>query len=341
MSSVKRLRLSLILFLSVFLVGVIGFKLFGGKEWSLLDSLYMTVITISTIGYGEVVDLSANPAARIFATVYIIICLGTIAFAVSSITAFVVEGELKNILGRKRMEKEIRKLSGHYIVCGSDETAQTAIQELALTQRPFVVVEPSAEKIEKLRSFGATLWVQGDPADEKTLLEAGIQKAAGIFLSLPTDEANLFVTITVRSLNPRVRIVAKVIDIRSQPKMLKAGADSAISPSFIGGMRMVSEMIRPAAVTFLDMMLRDREKVLRVEELTVKPDSSLCGRSLTELAIQEKTGALLVAIKKAGSTDYEFNPPPTRKIEAGETLILIASPEMMARLDSLKESSSG
>lgn len=336
MSSTKRLRLSLILFLSVFLVGVIGFKLFGGKEWSLLESVYMTVITISTIGYGEVVDLSSNPAARIFATVYIIICLGTIAFAVSSITAFVVEGELKNILGRKRMEKEIQKLSGHYIVCGSDETAQTAIQELILTKRPFVVVEPAAEKIEKLRRLGVTLWVQGDPTDEKTLVEAGVERAAGVFLSLPSDEANLFATITVRTLNPKTRIVAKVIDIRSQAKMLKAGADSAISPAFIGGMRMVSEMVRPAAVTFLDMMLRDREKVLRVEELTVRPESALCGRTLAELAIQEKTGALLVAVKKAGAADYEFNPPPTRKIEPGETLILIASPEIMAKLESLK-----
>ncbi len=335
MSSLKRLRLSLILFISVFLIGVLGFKLVGGKEWSLLESLYMTVITISTVGYGEVVDLSQNPAARLFAVIYIIICLGTIAFAVSSITAFVVEGELKNILGRKRMEKEIHKLAGHFIVCGSDETAQTAIQELLLTKRPFVVIEPSAEKIEKLKSLGPVLFLQGDPVDERILEEAGIKRAQGIFLSLPSDEANLFATITVRSLNPTIRIVVKVIDLRSQAKMLKAGADSAISPAYIGGMRMVSEMVRPAAVTFLDLMLRDREKVLRVEELTVKPDSALCGQTLAEVAIGEKTGALLVAVKRAGSADYEFNPAPSRRIEPGDTLILIASPEMIQKINSL------
>ncbi len=335
MSSLKRLRLSLILFISVFLVGVFGFKLIGGKEWSLLESLYMTVITISTVGYGEVVDLSQNPAARLFAVIYIIICLGTIAFAVSSITAFVVEGELKNILGRKRMEKEIHKLAGHFIVCGSDETAQTAIQELLLTKRPFVVIEPSAEKIEKLKSLGPVLFLQGDPVDERVLEEAGIKRAQGIFLSLPSDEANLFATITVRSLNPTIRIVAKVIDLRSQAKMLKAGADSAISPAYIGGMRMVSEMVRPAATTFLDMMLRDREKVLRVEELTVKPGSAFCGQTLAELAVGEKTGALLVAVKRAGSADYEFNPAPSRRIEPGDTLILIASPDMVQKIKSL------
>lgn len=335
MTSLKRLKLSLILFLSILLVGTFGFKLIGGRQWSLLDCLYMTVITISTVGYGEVVDLSHNPAGRLFAILFIILSLGTIAFAVSSMTAFVVEGELKNILGRKKMAREIQKLSDHYIVCGSDETALTAIQELLLTQRPFVVIEPSPEKLEKIKSLGPVLYIQGDPTDERILKEAGLDRARGIFLSLPTDEANLFATFTVRGLNPHIRIVTKVIDIRSQAKMIKAGANSAVSPTFIGGMRMVSEMIRPAATTFLDMMLRDRERVLRVEEVTLKPASPLCGQTLAEAAIEEKTGALLVAIKKAGSNDYEFNPPPTRRLEAEETLILIATPEMLQKIYSL------
>lgn len=335
MTSTKRLQLSLILFLSIFLIGTLGFKIIGGQDWSILDCIYMTVITISTVGYGEIVDLSHNPAGRIFATVFIILSLGTIAFAVSSITAFVVEGELKNILGRKKMEKEIQKLFNHYIVCGSDETAQTAIQELLLTKRPFVVIEPSAERIDRLKSLGSFLYIQGDPTDEGVLKQAGIDRAKGVFLSLPTDEANLFGTVTVRGLNPQVRLVVKVIDVRSQAKMIKAGANSAISPAFIGGMRMVSEMVRPAATTFLDMMLRDKEKVLRVEELTVKPGSLLCGQSLDEAAIEEKTGALLVALKKAGPTDYEFNPPRSHRIEAGETLILIATPEMLEKINAL------
>ncbi len=233
------------------------------------------------------------------------------------------------------MEKEIQKLSNHYIVCGSDETAQTAIQELLLTKRPFVVIEPSAERIDKLKSLGSFPYIQGDPTDEAVLKQAGIERAKGVFLSLPTDEANLFGTVTVRGLNPQARLVVKVIDVRSQAKMIKAGANSAISPAFIGGMRMVSEMIRPAATTFLDMMLRDKEKVLRVEEITIKPGSPLCGQSLAEAALEEKTGALLVAVKKAGSSDYEFNPPRSHRIEAGETLILMATPEMLGKINSL------
>jgi len=333
MTPKKRLFVSLTIFIAVILMGVAGFKIIGGKEWNLLDSLYMTVITVATVGYEEVVDLSQNPAARIFTIIYIIICLGTIAFAVSSVTAFVVEGELKNILGRRKMEKEIAKLKDHYIVCGSDETAQTIIQELILTKkRDFVVIEPAKEKIDKLSSLGSFPYIQGDPAEDSILLQAGIERAKGIFPSLPTDEANLFVTITARSLNSNLKIVAKGIDIKSHDKMKKAGADYVVSPTYIGGMRMVSEMIRPAAVTFLDMMLRDREHVLRVEEFPVKKSSPLIGKTVGEAKIGERTGALLVAIRKGETLDYDFNPAPEVKIKENDALVLIAGPEMIEKL---------
>jgi voltage-gated potassium channel len=335
MKSRKRIYLSLTVFIAVFIIGVAGFKIIGGPEWSLLDSLYMTVITLSTVGYEEVIDISANPAARIFTTVFIVICLGTIAFAVSSITSFIVEGELKNVLGRKRMEKEIAKLKDHYIVCGTDETAQTIIQELILTKKKFVVIEPSKEKIDKLSAEENILFINGDPIEDDVLLSAGIEKARGILLSLPTDEANLFVTLTARSLNPRIRIVTKGIDLKSHKKMVKAGSDSVISPTYIGGMRMVSEMIRPAVATFLDMMLREREKVLRFEEVTVGEESSLIGKTIKEARLEERTNALLVAIRRDGKKDYEFNPSRDTAIQKNDTLILIATPDMVKELEKL------
>lgn len=335
MNNRKRIYISLVIFGAVFLVGVVGFKIFGGKDWTLLDSLYMTAITISTIGYEEVVDLSANPAARIFTVGFIILSLGTIAFAVSSITAFIVEGELKNILGRRKMEKEISRLKDHYIVCGSDETAETIIRELLVTHREFVVVDPVKERLEKLATLGHVLHIHGDPAEDEVLLKAGIERARGILLSLPTDEANLFVTLTARNLNSRLRIVAKGIDLKSHDKMRKAGADSVISPTFIGGMRMVSEMVRPAVVTFLDMMLRDREKALRFEEVRVEKGSPLDGKTIGEAKLEEKTGALLVAVKKAGSDDYEFNPPSDRRVEAEDILIFIGSPTMARGIEKM------
>lgn len=332
MTAKKRVLFSLALFFSVLFIGVAGFMIIGGGRWSLLDSLYMTVITLSTVGYGEVVDISTNPAARIFTVIFIFLCLGTIAFAVTSITSFIIEGELKNILGRRRMEKEISKLRDHYIVCGSDETALTIIQELILTKKSFVVIEPLKEKIEKLSVLGNILFVHGDPTEDNVLIQSGIEKAKGILLSLPTDEANLFVTISARSLNPDIRIVTKGIDVKSHKKIFKAGSDAVVSPSFIGGMRMVSEMIRPAVVTFLDMMLRDREEILRFEEFHVKKGSRLEGCSIQEANIDKETGSLLVALKRAGKTKYDFNPPKDTKIQEGDTLVLIATPDMINQI---------
>lgn len=333
MNSKKRIFLSLSIFILVFMGGVVGFKLLGGREWSFLDSLYMTVITLSTVGYEEVIDISTNPAARVFTVVFIIVCLGTIAFAISSITAFIVEGELRNILWRKKMEKEISKLKDHYIVCGADETAQTVIQELILTRKIFVAVESSKEKIDKLSPLGHFLFIHGDPTEDDVLLSARIEKAKGIILSLPTDEQNLFVTLTARSLNPKIRIVTKGIDVKSHNKMVKAGADAVVSPTHIGGMRIVSEMIRPAVVTFLDMMLKEREEVLRFEELPVGKDSSFIGKPVGECTIGKKTGALLVAIKDRETGEYHFNPSEETKIKEDDILILIASPEMVKELE--------
>jgi len=335
MDSRKRIYVSLVLFLTVFLIGVAGFKTIGGAEWSLLDAVYMTVITVGTVGYGETHDLGGNPAARVFAAAYIILSLGTIAFAVTSITAFVVEGELKRMLGRRKMEKDISRLEGHDIVCGADETAQTIIQELLTTKRDFVVVDADRAKLDKLAAAAPFLFVEGDPADDEVLKKAGIERARGILLSLPTDEANLFVTVTARQLNPRVRIVAKGIDVKSHEKMVRAGADYAVSPAFIGGMRMVSQLVRPAAVTFLDMMLRKRDKAFRVDEVEVGPGSPLAGRPLSTTEVREKRDALLVAVKREGGPGYVFNPPGDTVLRERDVLVFITTPESRKDLEAL------
>ena len=332
MNTRKRLRLAVILFIVVFAFGVAGFKVFGGEDWSFFDCVYMTVITVATIGYGEVHDLSGNLAARVFTSVYILLSLGTIAFAVTSITAFVVEGELKNVLGRRKMEKEIAGLRDHYVVCGGDEIAATIIRELHETKRPFVVVEPSRERLDKLLAAHPFLHIQGDPGEDEVLVKAGVAHAKGVLLSLPTDEANLFVTVTVRSLNPGVRIVAKGTDVSTHPKLRRAGADYVVSPAAIGGMRMASQMVRPSVVTFLDTMLRDKEKGLRVEEVAVAEGSTLAGKTLGESRLRERTRALLVAVKRGGGEAYEFNPPDGDFVREGDVLIFIASPESLEEI---------
>jgi voltage-gated potassium channel len=177
--------------------------------------------------------------------------------------------------------------------------------------------------------------VLGDPAEDEVLEKAGVRRAKGILLSLPSDEANLFVTMTARSLNPTSRIIAKGTDLKSHGKIRKAGADSVVSPSFIGGMRMVSDMVRPAVVTFLDKMLYGKDRVLRVEEFTVGKESPLAGKTIQESAIRERTGALLVAVRKGKAGDYEFNPAPERVIQENDVFIFIGSPEMLKTFDSL------
>ena len=331
----RRIYTAFGLFLLVFCAGTVGFKILGGSEWSILDSVFMTVITLSTVGYGEPHDLAGKPAARVFAIVFNLVCLGTIAFAITSITAFIVEGELKNILGRRRMNKKIARLKDHFIVCGADETAGAIVRELVQTRRKFVVVDSSPDIASKLDVDGDLVFLQGDPADDEELEAAGIRRAKGIFLSLATDEDNLFVTISARGLNPKLRIIAKAIDLGSDKKIAKAGADIVISPTFIGGMRMVSEMVRPAATTFLDMMLRDREKAFRVDEVTIEPGSSLAGKTLDEARIGEKTGALLVAVRPGGGAGYEFNPGGSHRLKENDVLILIARPEMRAAVGKL------
>ncbi|MBU4494728.1 MAG: potassium channel protein [Candidatus Aminicenantes bacterium] len=333
MHSKKRVLLSVLIFLAVFLVGIVGFRHFGGTGWSFLDSMYMTVITMSTVGYEEVLDISANPGARVFAMVFILLCLGTVAFGISSITAFIVEGELKNILWKNKMEKAINKLRDHFIVCGADETAQTIIQELRLIKKPFVVIEPDRDKIEKLLSQGELLYIQGDPSEDETLTRANIRSARGIILSLPSDQENLYVTLTAREMNPAVRIVTKGLEDRSARKMTKAGADAVVSPPFIGGMRMVSEMVRPAVVTFLDMMLRDREKALRFEELPIVEGSAYAGQTIARCRMDHKKDTLIVAVREAGSENYIFPPPDDRVIEPGDILVLIGNADTLQKME--------
>lgn len=330
-----RLLLSLGLFIFVLVIGVTGFKILGGEDWSFLDSLYMTVITLSTVGYEEVSDLNANPAARVFAVVFILLCVGTIAFAVSSITSFIVEGELKNILGRKRMEKKISKLKDHYIICGADETVQTILTELILTQRSFVVIDPLEENLNKLTTLGETIFIQGDPAEDDVLISAGIAKAKGILLSLPSDEANLFVTLTARALSPDIRIVTKGIHPKSHTKIKKAGANAVVSPTFIGGMRMVSEMVRPAVVSFLDKMLRERDVVRRVEEVALRSGSKVIGQTIADSKIAEIKDTLLVALKRITEEAYEFKPPLDTILQDNDVLFFITTPEALSEVEKI------
>lgn len=306
---------------SVLFLGALGYHLIEGWHW--FDALYMTVITLATVGYGEIHPLTTP--GRVFTIFLIMGGMGIILYAVTEVTAFIVEGEMTGFIRRRRMQKTVGKLSNHYIICGAGKTGLHVVEELVRTKRTYVVIEHDPERLEKLTDRGYTV-LQGDATEDSVLQQAGIGRAAGLVTTLLNDKDNLFVVITARGLNPKLRIVSKITELDSREKFLRNGADSAVSANYIGGLRMASELIRPDAVSFLDTMLRDNSG-LRVEDITVGPSTRYGGMTLSHCDVLQKHGILLVSMKHNGET--QFNPVHQTKLHAGDSLIVIGTPDQL------------
>lgn len=314
--------------------GALGYYLLGQGRWPFRDCLYMTAISLSTVGYGEVIDIGAVPGARLYTIVLILLGMGVIVYFASLVVAFIVEGELKQYFGRKKMIKEIQKLQNHVIICGAGSTGSSVIQEMLATRTPFVVVDESEERIKKVMTDDHTealLYVVGDVAADQVLLEAGIRQARGLVATLPEDKDNLFLVLSARQLNPGLRIVSRGIEGGIAEKLMRAGADAVVSPNHIGGMRMASEMIRPRVVEFLDVMLRDKKRTLRVEEVAVYAGSQLAGQTLQQADIRSRADVLVVAAKSPQAA-YTHNPRPDYVLEPGTVLIVIGVVAEMEKL---------
>jgi len=325
----RRLASGAVFMLSVLVLGVAGYRVLA-PSGSWLDSLYMTVITLTTVGYGEIVDLSANPAGRIFTMVLLLVGIGGAGYFFSSTTAFILEGQLKDVFWRRRMTRDIAALTNHSIVCGSDETALYAARELRAVHRDAVLVCDDPARADVLREeFPEMPMVVGDPTLDEVLAAAGIARAAGVLVCTRSDKDNLIVTLTARQLNPKIRIVSRIEDVSTTSRVKNVGADAVVSPDSIGGLRMVSELIRPTVVTFLDEMLRDREKNLRIEEVGIEEGSPVVGKTLGEFDLRDISSALLLACRH-GKKEWMYNPPPSLELTPGLILILMGSPEDVA-----------
>lgn len=308
-------------------VGTVGYMLVEG--WNTFDSFWMTVITVATIGYGEVHPLTHN--GRIFTLVLILLGLGTTAYAFSQLTAFIVEGDLSQALRRNKMEKRIRALEQHFIVCGLGNTGRVVLEELLKTQRPLVIVEKDAEKAAELEAKGL-LVIHGDASHDDVLEKAGIAKARGIFCVLGHDQENLLLTLAARGLNATVRIVTELHDGRFRDRLTRCGADAVVDSPHIGGLRLASEMVRPITVGFLDSMIRDRSYTYRFEEVLLADASKLAGRAVSELVAAGGRLPAVVAVKESASGRYAINPDPGQKLAAGDVLVVLGSTEEIARL---------
>ncbi|MDA8082032.1 MAG: NAD-binding protein [Nitrospiraceae bacterium] len=311
----------------ILIAGVAGYVVIEG--WTLLEALYMTVITLSSVGFMEVRPLS--DAGRVFTIILILCGSGILIYGISLVTAFVVEGELTDALRRRKMEKKIAALQAHYIVCGVDQTGRYVIEELVKTRKDFVVIERDPEKAVRLMRENI-LCIEGDASHDAILLRAGIERARGLVTALHSDAENLFVVITAKRLNPVLRVISKAVEEESEQKIRMVGADSVVMPSYIGGLRMASEMIRPSVVTFLDMMLRSKDKTIRIEEIRIEPGSTYEGLTLQETGVAAQEGISVVALIDPQDGSYLFNPPHSTRLSAGHVLIVIAGVDLLRKI---------
>lgn len=314
----------------VLAAGTVGYRILSDGLTSWLDCLFMTVITVTTIGYGEVVDLSRNPdAIRIFSMALAVSGIGVITVTIGSITSFAVDGELKAILRRRRMNARIQTMNGHYILAGWSGISRPILAELTATRRPVVVMVPDAgADVPDDGEPGAVCRIEGDVTDDETLQLAGIDRAAGVFAATGDDHTNIIVCLSARRLNSTARIVSAVTDPSNAVKVRRAGANATVSVDSIGGLRMASEMIRPSVVTFLDIMLRSDQPTLRVEEVPVSDRAD--GRTVADLDLARFTASLLLALKRKDG--WKFNPGRDHVVRRGDTLVFMTTPQDLDRL---------
>jgi len=308
--------------LLVVMIGSVGYYVIYNGEPSFLDCVYMTVVSLTTVGYGEVIQVTGNTTAEVFTMFLITFGMGILLYGVSTLTASIIQIDITGILRDKKMVKQISKLKNHYIVCGGGETGRGVLEELAKNEVDVVLLESDPEAIERCKSIGGLLYIEADATEDDNLITAGIERAAGIVISLPSDKDNLYITMTARMLNRQIRIVSRMINRQLEPKLKKAGATSVVSPNAIGALRMASEMIRPAAVDFLDTMLRTGKRNLRINQLSISERSPAAGKEIRQSGLKEKFGLLVLGARDA-SGDLIFNPGPAEILMPGMTLIVM------------------
>ena len=328
----ERLIVPILLVVSVLLFGTVGFVIIGDGRWSIFDCAYMTSITLTTVGYGEVLD-NIGQEGRAFAMVLMWTGMGVTLYAVSTVTAFVVEKNLMRILRERRMERKIAALRGHIIVCGAGSTGYNVARELSATRRKYVIIDGNAERLQWVDSHLKDLfYLCGDATEEDILRRAGIENAEGIIAVLNEDSYNLLITVQARYVNPGIKIVARCNEKNLEDKFFRAGADYIVNPAFIGGMRMASEIIRPNVVSFLDRMLRGHDNTVRVEEVMVGERSEWVGQTLRKADIRHHTGLMPIALKHPDQDDFSYNLSMDEELKAGSVIIVIGNPEQISQL---------
>ncbi|MBF0277669.1 MAG: NAD-binding protein [SAR324 cluster bacterium] len=300
-------------------IGTVGFWMLSGRQASLFDGFYMTIITVSTIGFHEIIDLSDNVPGRIFTIFIALSGIGILTYLISQITAALIEGTLIESLKRKKMIKLIEKLEDHYIVCGIGNVGSNIVKELLTHDLACVFVEMNESSLEKaLDKFEHPFYIKGDATEDSVLHGAGIEKAKGLFAALENDKDNLVLCFTARQLNPQLKIIANCRQVQNLEKLEKAGADEVVSPAFIGGFHMASEMIRPNVVSLMESIYNEG---LNVEEISI-PDQFI-GKPLSDLNLVKYPETILIAVKN--EENWQFNPSKKYLAQQGDILTFVNS----------------
>jgi voltage-gated potassium channel len=327
MKFTTRFILDLFIFSLILIGGCVGFVVIEG--WDLLEALYMTVITLTTVGFQEVHPLSRS--GKIFTMFLIVSGVGFILYFLSSITRMMIEGTLKDVFGRRKLEKQISQIGGHYIVCGFGRIGRTVSQLLKEKPIEVVVIEKDPGHIPFFLEK-KLLYVSGEATSEDNLLKAGILRAKGLVAAASSDADNVYITLTARGLNPGLFILARAAEESSIIKLTRAGADKVVSPYDIGARSMANTILKPTVIDFIELAMHNRSLDLQMEELTVGKQSEIKDLTLMESAIRKDFDLIVVAIKK-GTGEMIFNPSPQAKIQVGDILVALGDRENLNRLE--------
>lgn len=327
-----RVRTAAGILVLLFAAGVLGYKVLGGAGHTWVEAIYMATITLTTTGMRDVIATD-HPSTQWFTVGYLLFGATAAVYTLSTITAFIVEGDLTRGFRRRRMQRTIDAMQDHFVVCGVGQTGTAVLRELVNTQRSCVAIEHNHQNIAAAeREFPSVSVLHGDCSDDETLTRAGIQRAAGIVVCTDDDKIALVTTVLARQLNPKIRIVARATTERTAMRLRQAGADGVVAPAQIGGMRLASELVRPTVVGFLDQMLRDTNRNLRIEDVEVVGGSPLVGRRVSELHLHDHGSGLLLLAMRQASGEYVFNPAAETLVAGGSHLIVMGDPPSVAQL---------
>ena len=306
-------------------LGTLGFNLL--EPLSLLDSLYLTVMTVATVGYGDVHPASA--AGRVFATIFMLVSVGTVGFLLSTAIQALVQSEIVAAYDQRRRYREMSKLRNHFIICGAGRVGSRIIRELRRTDCPFIVIEREERQVAALIEEDVLVLVR-DATLEETLRDAGVEHARALAACLPDDADNVYVVLTARGLNNELHIVARAVEEQAEPKLIRAGANRVIAPTIIGSQRMTQALMKPAVADFMDSITAE-DLDLNFEEVLISNDSTYVGHKLRFTNIRAELDVVIIAVRRRDG-DMIFNPSGDAHIEAGDLLIAVGRAESLARL---------